>query len=116
MDINFIKIHSLLYIICILFLSFNIINSSLKFLRDGKYTFFDFRISLFTLIFLFIKISFSLLLVNKFEIKTYISSILTLFLCFIGWHLHNKFTDSRKKHFRILIFFLIGLIIFIVIK
>ena len=116
MNINLISIHNLLDIICFLFLGFNILNSSYKFIRKKKYTFFDFRISLFTLIFLLINLSFSFLLINKLELNIYISNAVTLFLCFFGWYLHNRSVDPRKKHFRILFFFVLGLITFVIVE
>ena len=112
MNITLLNIHSLLFIICILFLGIHTSNSLIKFLGDKKYTFFDFRISLFVLI-LFIKLSLSLLLTEILELKTYISSTISLLICLFGWYLHNKVVESRKKHFRILFFYLIGLIIFV---
>ena len=96
-----------------LFLIYTTSNSLIKFLGDKKYTFLDFRISLFVLIFLFIKLSLSLLLTEILELKTYVSSIISLLICLFGWYLHNKVVESRKKHFRILVFYLIGLIIFV---
>ena len=116
MNINLISIFNLLEIVCFLFLGSNILNSSYKFIRKKKYSFFDFRISLFTLIFLLINLSFSFLLINKLELNIYISNAVTLFLCFFGWYLHNKSVDSKKKHFRILFFFALGLITFVMIK
>ena len=113
MNINLLSIDSLLFIICILFLAYTTLNSLIKFIGDKNYIFLDFRISLFTLIFLFIKLSFSLLLTEILELKTYISSIISLLICLLGWYLHNKVVESRKKHFRVLVFYLIGAIIFI---
>ena len=113
MNITLLNIHSLLFIICILFLIYTTSNSLIKFLGDKKYTFLDFRISLFVLIFLFIKLSLSLLLTEILELKIYVSSIISLLICLFGWYLHNKVVESRKKHFRILVFYLIGLIIFV---
>ena len=113
MNINLLSIDSLLFIICILFLVYTTLNSLIKFIGDKNYIFLDFRISLFTLIFLFIKLSFSLLLTESLELKTYISSIISLLICLLGWYLHNKVVESRKKHFRVLVFYLIGAIIFI---
>lgn len=111
MNITLLNIHSLLFIICILFLIYTTSNSLIKFLCDKKYTFLDFRISLFVLIFLFIKLSLSLLLTEILELKIYVSSTISLLICLFGWYLHNKVVESRKKHFRILVFYLIGLII-----
>jgi len=116
MNINLISIFNLLEIVCFLFLGSNILNSSYKFIRKKKYSFFDFRISLFTLIFLLINLSFSFLLINKLELNIYISNAVTLFLCFFGWYLHNRLVDCRKKHFRILFFFALGLITFVLVK
>ena len=59
MNITLLNIHSLLFIICILFLVYTTSNSLIKFLGDKKYTFLDFRISLFVLIFLLINVCFS---------------------------------------------------------
>ena len=111
MNINLISIHNLLEIICFLFLVFNILNSCYKFIRKKKYTFFE-----FTLIFLLINLSFSFLLIDKLELNIYISNAVTLFLCFFGWYLHNRSVDFRKKHFRILFFFVLGLITFVIVK
>lgn len=111
MNITLLNIHSLLFTICILFLIYTTSNSLIKFLGDKNYTFLDFRISLFVLIFLFIKLSLSLLLTEILELKTYVSSTISLLICLFGWYLHNKVVESRKKHFRILVFYLIGLII-----
>ncbi len=111
MNITLLNVHSLIFTICILFLIYTTSNSLIKFLGDKKYTFLDFRISLFVLIFLFIKLSLSLLLTEILELKTYVSSTISLLICLFGWYLHNKVVESRKKHFRILVFYLIGLII-----
>ncbi len=113
MNITLLNVHSLIFTICILFLIYTTSNSLIKFLGDKKYTFLDFRISLFVLIFLFIKLSISIFLTEILELKTYVLSIISLLICLFGWYLHNKVVESRKKHFRILVFYLIGLIIFV---
>ena len=113
MNIYLLNIHSILFVICVLFLVYTTSNSLIKFLGDKNYTFLDFRISLFVLIFLLIKLSLSLLLTESLEIKTYISSLICLLVCLFGWYLHNKIVENRKKHFRLLFFYLLGLIIFV---
>ena len=113
MNINLLNIHSLIFIICILFLVYTILNSFIKFIGDKNYVFLDFRISLFTIIFLFIKLLIVFLLTESLEIKTYISSLISLLICLFGWYLHNKVVEKRKKHFRLLFFYLLGLIIFV---
>jgi len=104
---------SLLKYVSITFLIYCCFNSLLKFIYKKPYIISDFRIYLITLIFIFFKLSASLLTIynsKDFNMKNLLAFIIVLF----GFYLHNKITEPRKKFFRLFVFYFIGLFIMII--
>ena len=85
-------------------------------LLDKKYKLTHLRISTFGLIVSFIQFIMSLIFgflkINRnFDLlKNIMLSFLAVVFIFIGWSIHTRQNNSRKKHFRIFIFFFIGLL------
>tara|TARA_A100001388_G_C28763926_1_gene499491 strand:- start:2115 stop:2474 length:360 start_codon:yes stop_codon:yes gene_type:complete len=105
---NFLKIAS------IAVLSYITLVSLYKFIKGKEYSITDFRMSVFGLIFLFFKISSYLALVligEKILSKEFTYTIIAFISAIVGWHMHNKESDIRKKHFRIFFFYEISLIL-----
>ena len=101
-------IDSLLKYISLIFLIYCSINFCYKLILKKQYSINDFRISLITLIFVFFKFSASLLWIFTdliFEEKNLITFIIVL----LGFYLHNKVVESRKKFFRLFIFYSISI-------
>ena len=120
-----------IFTITFLFLTF--INSSKGLFFKIEFKNFDFRLSLFSLIFsvIFLVLSLFLWLVNfgksywypKIKIdealvsspvlnfETTIFNFLSLLMVSIGWSLHRKVNKSFKKFIRIFVFYLLGLLI-----
>ena len=101
-------IDSLLKYISFIFLTYCSINFCYKLILKEQYSINDFRISLITLIFVFFKFSASLLWIFSdliFEEKNLITFIIVL----LGFYLHNKVVESRKKIFRLFVFYSISI-------
>ena len=101
-------IDSLLKYISFIFLIYCSINFCYKLILKKQYSINDFRISLITLIFVFFKFSASLLCIFSdliFEEKNLITFIIVL----LGFYLHNKVVESRKKFFRLFTFYSISI-------
>ena len=101
-------IDSLLKYISLIFLIYCSINFCYKLILKKQYSINDFRISLITLIFVFFKFSASLLWIFSdliFEEKNLITFIIVL----LGFYLHNKVVKSRKKFFRLFVFYSISI-------
>jgi uncharacterized protein YacL len=92
-------------------------NSVFKFLKKKTFNSNDLRYNTFGLIFLLIQsvigtiylftsFSFELLLIKK---TVYI--ITPVLLVFLGWSLHKRQFESRKKFFRIILFYGTGLLL-----
>ena len=114
MNMHLLYTNDLLKITLIAVLSYITLASLYKFIKGKEYSITDFRMSVFGLIFLFFKIS-SYLALILFGEKTLSIELTYTIIAFIsaivGWHMHNKESDIRKKHFRIF-FFYISKIIF----
>ncbi len=102
-------IESLLKYVSITFLIYCSLNSSYKLFFKKSYTISDFRISLITLIFIFFKLSISFLSAF-FEVEFNSIDLITFTVVLIGFYLHNKTTEPRKKFFRLFVFYLLGLL------
>ena len=101
-------IDSLLKYISFIFLIYCSINFCYKLILKEQYSINDFRISLITLIFVFLKFSASLLWIFSgliFEKKNLITFVIVL----LGFYLHNNVVESRKKFFRLFFFYLISI-------
>ena len=105
-------INTLLKYVSITFLMYCCLNSLFKFYFIRSYTISDFRLYLITLIFIFLKLSASTLSIyNDFLLELNYNNIIAFLAVLIGFYLHNKITEPRKKFFRLFIFYLIGLCI-----
>ena len=101
-------IDSLLKYISLIFLIYCSINFCYKLILKKQYSINDFRISLITLIFVFFKFSASLLWIFSdliFEEKNLVTFIIVL----LGFYLHNKVVEARKKIFRLFVFYSISI-------
>ena len=93
-----------------------LILSTLNILLDKKYKGLNFRINTFGLIISFIQFVISLIFIflriniNFDLFKNIVLSFLAIVFIFTGWSLHSIQNTSRKKHFRIFIFYLAGLL------
>ena len=103
-------IDTLLKYVSITFLIYCCLNALYKFYFIKSYTISDFRISLITLIFIFLKLSASTMSIyNGVLLGLNYNNIIAFIVIFIGFYLHNKITEPRKKFFRLFVFYLIGL-------
>ncbi len=108
MNYTLVIIDSLLKYISFIFLIYCSVNFCYKLILKKQYSINDFRISLITLIFVFFKFSASLLWIFSdiiFEKKNLITFIIVL----LGFYLHNKVVESRKKFFRLFFFYSISI-------
>ena len=107
-------IDTLLKYVSITFLIYCCLNSLYKFYFIRSYTISDFRLYLITLVFVFLKLSASMLSIyNEFLLKLNYNNVIGFLVVLIGFYLHNKVTEPRKKFFRLFIFYLLGLYIII---
>ena len=107
-------INTLLKYVSVTFLIYCCLNAIYKFYFIKSYTISDFRLYLITLIFIFLKLSASILSIyNDFLLELNYNNIIAFLAVLIGFYLHNKITEPRKKFFRLFIFYLIGLCIII---
>ena len=104
------QIDFLLTYVCITFLTYCSVIFFFKFFYKKKYSISDFRVASMSLVFHFLKFSFSLVLffvTEKLETK----SIVNLIIILTGFYLHNKIIEPRKKFFRLFIFYATALFI-----
>ena len=107
-------IDTLLKYVSITFLIYCCLNALYKFYFIRSYKISDFRLYLITLVFVFLKLSASTLSIyNEFLLELNYNNVIGFFVVLIGFYLHNKITEPRKKFFRLFIFYLIGLCIII---
>ena len=107
-------IDTLLKYVSITFLIYCCLNALYKFYFIRSYTISDFRLYLITLVFVFLKLSASTLSIyNEFLLEHNYNNVIGFFVVLIGFYLHNKITEPRKKFFRLFIFYLLGLYIII---
>ena len=107
-------IDTLLKYVSITFLIYCCLNSLYKFYFIRSYTISDFRLYLITLVFVFLKLSASILSIyNEFLLELNYNNVIGFLVVLIGFYLHNKITEPRKKFFRLFVFYLIGLCIII---
>mgnify|MGYP001219634528 FL=1 len=107
-------IDTLLKYVSITFLIYCCINALYKFYFIRSYKISDFRLYLITLVFVFLKLSASTLSIyNEFLLELNYNNVIGFFVVLIGFYLHNKITEPRKKFFRLFIFYLLGLYIII---
>ena len=107
-------IDTLLKYVSITFLIYCCLNSLYKFYFIRSYTISDFRLYLITLVFVFLKLSASILSIyNEFLLELNYNNVIGFLVVLIGFYLHNKVTEPRKKFFRLFIFYLLGLYIII---
>ena len=107
-------IDTLLKYVSITFLIYCCLNSLYKFYFIRSYTISDFRLYLITLVFVFLKLSASMLSIyNEFLLELNYNNVIGFLVVLIGFYLHNKVTEPRKKFFRLFIFYLLGLYIII---
>ncbi len=99
----------LLKYVSITFLIYCCISSLYKFYYRKSYTISDFRIYLITLIFVFFKLSASFITFFSQTEFNY-TNLTTFIIVLIGFYLHNKIIEPRKKFFRVFIFYFIGLL------
>jgi hypothetical protein len=114
MNIYLLYANDLLKITSVAILSYITLVSLYKFIKGKEYSITDFRMSVFGLIFLFFKISgyLALVLIGEKTLSTeFTYAVIAFILAMIGWYMHNKESDIRKKHFRIFFFYEIGLIL-----
>ena len=114
MNIYLLYANDLLKIALIAILSYITLVSLYKFIKGKEYSITDFRMSVFGLIFLFFKISsyLALVLIGEKNLSIELTYTIIAFISAIaGWHMHNKESDIRKKHFRIFFFYEISLIL-----
>ena len=103
-------IDTLLKYVSITFLIYCCLNALYKFYFIRSYKISDFRLYLITLVFVFLKLSASTLSIyNEFLLELNYNNVIGFFVVLIGFYLHNKITEPRKKFFRLFIFYLIGL-------
>ena len=106
--------NDLLKITLVAVLSYITLASLYKFIKGKEYSIIDFRMSVFGLIFLFFKISsyLALVLIGEKTVSMELTYTIIAFIsAIIGWHMHNKEGDIKKKHFRIFFFYEISLIL-----
>ena len=107
-------IDTLLKYVSITFLIYCCLNALNKFYFIRSYKISDFRLYLITLVFVFLKLSASTLSIyNEFLLELNYNNVIGFFVVLIGFYLHNKITEPRKKFFRLFIFYLLGLYIII---
>ena len=107
-------IDTLLKYVSITFLIYCCLNALYKFYFIRSYKISDFRLYLITLVFVFLKLSASTLSIyNEFLLEINYNDVIGFFVLLIGFYLHNKITEPRKKFFRLFIFYLLGLYIII---
>lgn len=107
-------IDTLLKYVSITFLIYCCLNALYKFYFIRSYKISDFRLYLITLVFVFLKLSASTLSIyNEFLLELNYNNVIGFFVVLIGFYLHNKITEPRKKFFRLFIFYLLGLYIII---
>ena len=106
-------INTLLKYVSVTFLIYCCLNAIYKFYFIKSYTISDFRLYLITLIFIFLKLSASTLSIYNDFLLELNYNIIAFLAVLIGFYLHNKITEPRKKFFRLFIFYLIGLCIII---
>ena len=107
-------IDTLLKYVSITFLIYCCLNALYKFYFIRSYKISDFRLYLITLVFVFLKLSASTLSIyNEFLLELNYNNVIGFFVLLIGFYLHNKITEPRKKFFRLFIFYLLGLYIII---
>ena len=114
MNMYLIYANDLLKIALIAVLSYITLVSLYKFIKVKEYSITDFRMSVFGLIFLFFKISsyLALILIGEKTLSMELTYTIIAFISgIVGWHMHNKESDIRKKHFRIFFFYEISLIL-----
>ena len=99
----------LLKYVSIIFLIYCCLNSLYKFYYIKPYTISNFRVYLITLIFIFFKLSASFL-TFYYQTEFNYTNLTTFIIVLLGFYLHNKIIEPRKKFFRIFIFYLIGLL------
>ena len=109
MDSSLQIIDLLLKYLSIIFLIYCCLNSLYNFYYKKPYTISDFRIYLMTLIFIFFKLSASILTLYS-QTKFNYTNLTTFTIVLLGFYLHNKIIEPRKKFFRVFIFYLIGLL------
>ena len=103
-------IDTLLKYVSITFLIYCCLNALYKFYFIRSYTISDFRLYLITLVFVFLKLSASTISIyNEFLLELNYNNVIGFFVVLIGFYLHNKITEPRKKFFRLFIFYLLGL-------
>jgi len=103
-------IDTLLKYVSITFLIYCCLNALYKFYFIRSYKISDFRLYLITLVFVFLKLSASTLSIyNEFLLELNYNNVIGFFVVLIGFYLHNKITEPRKKFFRLFIFYLLGL-------
>ena len=114
MNMYLLYANDFLKIASIVILSYITLASLYKFIKGKEYSITDFRMSVFGLIFLFFKISsyLALVLIGEKILSIEFTYIIIAFIsAIIGWHMHNKESNIRKKHFRIFFFYEISLIL-----
>ena len=109
MDNSLQIIDLLLKYVSIIFLIYCCLNSLYNFYYRKPYRISDFRIYLMTLIFIFFKLSASFLTFYSQTEFNY-TNLTTFIIVLIGFYLHNKIIEPRKKFFRVFIFYLTGLL------
>ena len=132
MDI-FISLHANLEYLALIFLIVATLNAFWGLIGKRSFGIRDLRLSLFTLVFSYIQ---SLMGIATYFVSDYFSAwengigavirdsnlrmyliqrpiknILAIVLITMGWSLHKKASVDRKKHFRIAVFYAIGLLI-----